>query len=95
MAIAVKGFCNTGNYFAYYLPSPIAYYFMHSWLQNYQYHSDIAWWIFAVTGVGAMAITLITVSYPKYKSGTGQPGEEFEDGVRVSAASQAESNLEF
>jgi len=53
--------------------TPIGYYLMHSWLQNYQYHSGIAWWIFAVTGVGAMAITLITVSYQSIKAALMNP----------------------
>jgi ABC-type antimicrobial peptide transport system permease subunit len=42
---------------------PIAYYFMHGWLQNYQYRADLSWWIFGATSVGAIIITLLTVSY--------------------------------
>jgi ABC-type antimicrobial peptide transport system permease subunit len=42
---------------------PTAYYFMHGWLQNYQYRADLSWWIFGATGVGAIVITLLTVSY--------------------------------
>jgi putative ABC transport system permease protein len=53
--------------------TPIAYYFMHNWLQNYQYHSNLAWWIFAVTGVGAMAITLLTVSYQSIRAALANP----------------------
>src|ERR1700753_4074781 len=45
------------------IASPIAYYFMHSWLQHYQYRTNISWWMFAATAVGAIAITLVTVSY--------------------------------
>ncbi|MDB5145281.1 MAG: FtsX-like permease family protein [Mucilaginibacter sp.] len=55
------------------IASPVAYYFMHSWLQSYQYHSNIAWWIFAVTAVGAMAITLLTVSYQSVKAALANP----------------------
>jgi len=55
------------------IASPLAYYFMHKWLQNYQYHSGIAWWIFAVTAVGAMAITLLTVSYQSIKAALANP----------------------
>ncbi|MDB5025286.1 MAG: FtsX-like permease family protein [Mucilaginibacter sp.] len=55
------------------IASPVAYYFMHIWLQNYQYHSDIAWWIFVLTGIGAMAITLLTVSYQSIKAALANP----------------------
>jgi putative ABC transport system permease protein len=55
------------------IASPIAYYFMHNWLQNYQYHSDMAWWIFALTGIGAMAITLLTVSFQSIKAALANP----------------------
>jgi putative ABC transport system permease protein len=53
--------------------SPIAYYFMHSWLQNYQYRSAIDWWIFAVTAVGALLITILTVSYQSIKAALANP----------------------
>jgi putative ABC transport system permease protein len=55
------------------IATPIAYYFMQNWLQNYQYRSNIAWWIFAVTAVGAMAITLLTVSYQSIKAALANP----------------------
>jgi ABC-type antimicrobial peptide transport system permease subunit len=55
------------------LATPITYYFMHNWLQNYQYHSNIAWWIFVVTAIGAMAITLLTVSYQSIKAALANP----------------------
>ncbi len=55
------------------IASPIAYYFMHNWLQNYQYHSDMAWWIFVLVGIGAMAITLLTVSYQSIKAALANP----------------------
>jgi ABC-type antimicrobial peptide transport system permease subunit len=53
--------------------APIAYYFMHNWLQGYDYHSNIAWWIFVVTGAGAMSITLLTVSYQSIKAALANP----------------------
>jgi len=45
------------------LAMPMAYYFMHNWLQGYNYHTNISWWIFAVTGFCALALTIMTVSY--------------------------------
>ncbi|MGZ3776729.1 MAG: ABC transporter permease, partial [Mucilaginibacter sp.] len=55
------------------IASPLAYYLMHTWLQNYQYHTGVAWWIFAVTGLGAMLITLLTVSYQSIKAALANP----------------------
>ncbi len=53
--------------------SPLAYYFMYNWLQNYQYHADVAWWIFIITAIGAILITLITVSFQAIKAATANP----------------------
>ena len=52
---------------------PIAFYFMHNWLQNYQYRTEISWWIFAATGFGALFITLITVSFQAIKAAIANP----------------------
>ncbi len=55
------------------IASPIAYYFMHNWLQHYQYRTNISWWMFAATAVGAIAITLLTVSYQSIKAALENP----------------------
>ncbi len=52
---------------------PIAYYFMHGWLQNYQYRAEISWWIFGITAAGAIIITLLTVSYQSIKAALANP----------------------
>jgi ABC-type antimicrobial peptide transport system permease subunit len=57
------------------IAAPIAYYFMHNWLQNYQYRASISWWIFAATGIGALMITLLTVSYQAIKAALMNPVE--------------------
>ncbi|QEC74809.1 FtsX-like permease family protein [Mucilaginibacter ginsenosidivorax] len=55
------------------IASPVAYCFMHNWLRNYQYHTDVAWWIFIVTAIGAISITLITISFQSIKSALANP----------------------
>ncbi|WP_197933116.1 ABC transporter permease [Spirosoma aureum] len=50
------------------IATPIAYYFLHSWLQKYEYRTEMSWWIFAVSGLGALAVTLLTVSYQSIKA---------------------------
>ncbi len=47
---------------------PLGYYTMNNWLQDYQYRTEISWWIFAFAGGGALIITLATVSYQAVKA---------------------------
>lgn len=52
---------------------PVSYYFMSSWLQKYEYRTDISWWIFLLTCVGALVITLLTVSFQAVKAAMMNP----------------------
>ena len=52
---------------------PLAYYFARDWLQNYDYRTDLHWWIFALAGLGALIITIITVSYQAIKAAQVNP----------------------
>lgn len=45
------------------LSVPLAWYAMNQWLHGFAYRISISWWIFAVAGLVAMAITMATVSY--------------------------------
>lgn len=56
-----------------FITSPLAYYFMNNWTQQYTYHTEIPWWVFAVTGIGALVITLLTVSYQSIKASSANP----------------------
>jgi ABC-type antimicrobial peptide transport system permease subunit len=55
------------------IATPFSYYFMHKWLLGYQFRTPITWWIFAVAAVGAMVITLLTVSYQSIKAALANP----------------------
>ncbi len=55
------------------IASPIAYYFMNDWLQQYQYRSNISWWVFAIAGAGALLITLLTISFQSIKAALVNP----------------------
>ncbi len=55
------------------IATPLSYYFMHNWLQNYQYRTNLSWWIFAAAGIGALLITLITVSFQSIKAAIANP----------------------
>jgi putative ABC transport system permease protein len=52
---------------------PVAWYFLHQWLQKYTYRTDISWWIFLFAGMGAMVITLLTVSYQAIRAALMNP----------------------
>ncbi|MFI5194905.1 MAG: ABC transporter permease [Chitinophagales bacterium] len=52
---------------------PIAWIFLHQWLQQYLYRTQITWWIFAAAGVGALIITLLTVSFQSIKAAMANP----------------------
>jgi predicted permease len=55
------------------IAAPIAWYFMSQWLQDYNYRSEISWWIFAVAGFGALVVTLLTVSFQAIKAALANP----------------------
>jgi putative ABC transport system permease protein len=52
---------------------PITYHFMGIWLENYEYHVDISWWIFGLAIAGALLITLLTVSFQAIKVARANP----------------------
>lgn len=52
---------------------PTSFYFMSGWLSKYEYRTEISWWIFAVAGMGALLITLATVSYQAIKAALANP----------------------
>jgi putative ABC transport system permease protein len=55
------------------IASPIAYYFMDKWLQDFAYRVEISWWIFASAGIIAIVIALLTVSYQAIKAALANP----------------------
>jgi putative ABC transport system permease protein len=55
------------------IASPIAYYFMHEWLDNYTYRIHISWWIFALAGVIALLLTTIMISFQAIKAALANP----------------------
>jgi putative ABC transport system permease protein len=54
---------------------PMAWYAMNRWLQNFAYRIEIGWWIFALAGLGALAVALLTVSTQAIKAALANPVE--------------------
>jgi putative ABC transport system permease protein len=57
------------------IASPVAWYFMQQWLQDFVYRIPISWWIYAFAGFGAIAIALATVSFQAIRAATANPVE--------------------
>ena len=55
------------------IATPIAYWSMDKWLQNYVYRTDISWWIFLIAGLLAIVIALLTVSFQSIKAAIANP----------------------
>jgi len=60
---------------AFVIASPIAYYFMDSWLKDFSYKIRIHWWVFILTGVLAMFITFLTIGFQSIKSAMANPAK--------------------
>jgi putative ABC transport system permease protein len=55
------------------IASPVAWYVMNSWLQNFNYRIDISWLDFIIAAVFALAIALITVSSQAFQAAIANP----------------------
>jgi putative ABC transport system permease protein len=55
------------------IASPIAFWAMHSWLENFAYRIDISWWIFVGAGLISLLIAVITISFQAIKAAMANP----------------------
>jgi putative ABC transport system permease protein len=60
---------------AFVIATPVAYYTMHKWLENFAYKTSLSWWIFALAGFLALGIALLTVSFQSWKAAKRNPVE--------------------
>ena len=60
---------------AFVIATPIAYYAMNKWLENFAYKTTLSWWIFALAGILALGIALLTVSWQSWRAATRNPVE--------------------
>ncbi|HMG93996.1 MAG TPA: FtsX-like permease family protein, partial [Chryseolinea sp.] len=52
---------------------PCGYYLMTSWLEKYQYRTEVSWWLLISTCIGAVVITILTVSYQSIRAAMMNP----------------------
>ncbi len=55
------------------LAVPISWYFINSWLEDFAYRIHVSWWTFALAGISALVIALVTVSYQAIKAALQNP----------------------
>lgn len=60
---------------AFAIATPIAYYSMDKWLENFAYKTNLSWWIFVFTGILVLGIALITASWQSWKAAIRNPVE--------------------
>jgi putative ABC transport system permease protein len=61
------------NIVGFMLACPIAGYLMHKWLENFAYKTTLSWWIFALAGLLALGIALLTVSWQSWSAAKRNP----------------------
>ena len=60
---------------AFVIAAPIAYYAMNKWLEDFAYKTSLNWWVFALAGLAALLVTIITVSWQSWRAATRNPVE--------------------
>jgi putative ABC transport system permease protein len=60
-------------FISFFIATPVAWFFMHQWLEDFAYRINISWWIFAAAGVTAVFIALITISFQAVKAAIANP----------------------
>lgn len=58
---------------AFIIASPIAWWLMSKWIEDYTYRIEIKWWVFLLAGVLAILISMLTVSYQAIKAAIANP----------------------
>ena len=60
---------------AFVIAIPVSYYAMNKWFESFAYRTSLSWWVFALAGLLALGIALLTVSWQSYKAATRNPVE--------------------
>ncbi len=58
---------------AFVIASPLSYFVMHHWLQDFAYRINIEWWVFALAGILSITVALATISYQAVKAAVANP----------------------
>jgi len=58
---------------AFAIATPLTWYYMYQWLQDYAYRINISWWPFVIGGLAAIVIALVTISFQAIKAAMANP----------------------
>jgi len=64
---------------AFIIAVPISWYAMNKWLEGFAYKTEMSWWIFALAGLTALGIALITVSWQSFQAAVANPVDSLRD----------------
>jgi len=64
---------------AFIIAIPLSWYAMNKWLEGFAYKTTLSWWIFALAGLSALVIALLTVSWQSFKAATNNPVDALRD----------------
>src|SRR5207249_10266690 len=55
------------------IATPVAWYYMNEWLQNFAYRIQVNWWVFVISGLTVLVITISTISVQAIKAAIANP----------------------
>jgi putative ABC transport system permease protein len=58
---------------AFIIAVPISWYVMNQWLEGFAYRTNLSWWVFALAGLTALFIALLTVSWQSFQAAIANP----------------------
>jgi putative ABC transport system permease protein len=58
---------------AFAIACPVGWFILHKWLQNFAYKTELSWWIFGLSGIIALVIAILTVSFQTWRAATRNP----------------------
>ena len=58
---------------AFVIATPVAWFAMHKWLEDFAYRIHLSWWVFVLAGIAAFAIAVLTISFQTVKAAVANP----------------------
>ncbi len=58
---------------AFVFATPVAWYAMNKWLQNFSFKTELSWWVFVLSGIMALLFAMLTVSWQSWRAATRNP----------------------
>jgi len=60
-------------FISFLIAAPVSWYLMYKWLQDFAYRTKISWWVFAIAGITALLIALLTISVQAIRAAMANP----------------------